>query len=236
MLKFLIMIFYRPEFKRKKRIVGKFLYITVIGIVLGACDTRNPASIHAERQGRPTPRPPERQRRVRQVAQEPRRPAPPPVVQPTIRPGKEVLSNPAAVESNLLPVDIAGMVRSRHLKIKESNTPGLALAFDKDTTTLYKSEGINPVILNFTFSKPIPLRAVRIFPSYSTYDWALYTDASEKGLVVRNAADEQWCRVDIPDATETQKVRLEVLRLIRDNYVHLNEVEFYVAAKADSKP
>ena len=107
--------------------------------------------------------------------------------------------------------------------------PNLENLFDSDTGVPVKTENINPYILSFTFKEPISLKTVRIFPSYSSYDWVVYTGSSEKekGLMIRNAPEEDWSRLDLPKAVSTKTVRLEILRTVRDNFVHVNEIEFY---------
>ena len=100
--------------------------------------------------------------------------------------------------------------------------------FDGDTGSLSRTEDINPLILVFRLETPIQLTAVRIFPSYSTYDWAVRPHPEAPRLMVRGAAEEQWSRIDFEKPIETAEVRIEVRRLVRDNYVHVNEVELLV--------
>jgi hypothetical protein len=100
--------------------------------------------------------------------------------------------------------------------------------FDGDTGSLSRTEDINPLILVLRLKTPVKLTAVRIFPSYSTYDWAVRADPEAPRLMVRGAADERWSRIDLEKPTETTEVRIEVRRLVRDNYVHVNEVELLV--------
>ena len=106
--------------------------------------------------------------------------------------------------------------------------PRLEKLVDDDTTTLSRSEDVSPLILRFAFGATIRLKIVRIYLSYSTYDWKLHLDSGAP-LVIREAAEEAWSEIDFPEAQETQSARLEIRRLQRDNYVHVNEIEFYIA-------
>ncbi len=145
-----------------------------------------------------------------------------------IRHGKIVSDNPAAIEAGLKAIDLAQAWLAGSLTV-ESNDPALDIGrlFDKNEESLAKSAAINPLILTFTFHDPIRLKSVRIYPSYSTYDWAVRASQSSEGFVIKSTPPKAWSRLDLPQAEETRQIRMEVLRLISDDYVHLNEVEFH---------
>jgi hypothetical protein len=84
------------------------------------------------------------------------------------------------------------------------------------------------------FQQPVRIGAVRVFPSYSTYDWAVRPAPGQPRYLVRAAAEEAWSRIDLPEPLETAEVRLELRRLVRDNFVHLNEVELIAASSGNS--
>jgi len=144
-----------------------------------------------------------------------------------MRPGKNVQNNPKPIEASLKPVDLRHLLATGKVRLQSPRGGGLENVFDGDPTSLFRSDNVNPVVLTFTFQEPISLKAVRIFPSYSAYDWALYPEPNKLGMVIRGAGEEDWSRIDLPKAVKTNTVRVEVLRIVRDNYVHLNEVEFY---------
>lgn len=201
--------------------------VAVIVLLLVACEGRNPASIAEERAGRPTPTP-----LPRAAPEVPGQPAPPPAadVRPTIRPGKEVASNPQPVEEALKKIDVLRDFRAGKIRVEANDPqfgPRVLMLFDGDTSMPARTEEINPLILTFTFQEAVKLKTARLFPSYSTYDWALYADPEQTGLVVRQAPAEEWSRIDLPAAVETKMIRVELLRVLRDNYVHVNEVELY---------
>jgi hypothetical protein len=103
------------------------------------------------------------------------------------------------------------------------------MLFDGDFQSLAKSESINPVFLEFEFQKPIRLKAVRMLFSHTvSHNWAVQTDPKKDGMMVRDAPDQQWSRMDFSPSETTQWVRIEMLRTSGDDFVHLNEIEFYV--------
>ena len=134
------------------------------------------------------------------------------------------------LSEDLRRVDLALAWRSGELAV-DVNDPVLAgelvPLFDGDTASLIRSEQINPLFFTLTFRFPVRLKGVRLFPSYSSYDWALRPLPEEEWLVIQNAADGAWSSLELEQSVETSVVRLEVLRRERDDYVHLNEVELW---------
>lgn len=197
-------------------------------LFLVCCDSRNPASIYEARKGRPTPTPPERLVRFRQPAQAavPVPDAP----RPTLKPGKPVTSNSRPVEATLKKMDLAGLLRTGGLTIEANDpqfVPRLSTLFDGAVDQPARTEDVNPLLLTLRFAQPIRLKTVRLFPSYASYNWVLSTSDEDQGLMVRDAPAEEWSRIDLGQAMETQLVRIALLRIERDNYVHVNEVELY---------
>ena len=167
---------------------------------------------------------------VRDVPQElvPDEPPPPP---------RATLPDATLVESASSP-PIEGLVRVELRKALaegkvqiETNDPAfndrLAPLFDGDTESLSRTESINPLILVFKFPEPIKLRTARVFLAGSAYDWLLEAPAGERHLT-QGVAERTWSRIDLESAVETDVVRVETLRLERDDYVHVNELELWV--------
>jgi hypothetical protein len=129
-----------------------------------------------------------------------------------------------------LPYDLAELLREGDLKVTYSDpsidSSSLQL-FDGDTSSLVRSEQVNPLVITLRFKQPITIKSVDIFPSYSSYDWKLYATPESKAVSIKYTPEEKWSQVDLPTAVQTSVVRLEVLRLLRDDYVHLNEIELY---------
>ena len=127
-------------------------------------------------------------------------------------------------------LDLAEAQRSGALSIAVNDPvfpPRLPRIFDGNTETLSRTEDVNPLILTFTFKEEILLKAVRLYPSYSSYDWILRAHPQAESLIVRSAVAKEWSWIDLPTAVKTLSVRIELKRLQRDNFVHLNEIEFY---------
>ena len=104
----------------------------------------------------------------------------------------------------------------------------LDVVFDGDTSAPARSDGVNPLVFRIALDPPVRLVAVRVFPSYSTYDWTVRANPEQPRLLVRGAAEELWSRIDLPEAVATGEVQIEIARLVRDDFVHLNEIELLV--------
>jgi len=213
----------------------------VLAVAIGACDSRNPAEVSRSRHPEYYPdSEPRRDRETAERAAPPVADAPAPPAAPAIgnkfdqEPGETIEVAPSPKGEAGTRLDLAGARAAGTLQVA-ANDPGYAprldFLFDGDVSSLARSEDINPLVLELSFQQPIALVSVRIFPSYSTYDWAVRAGPDQPRLVVREAAEEQWSRIDLPAPVETTEVRLEIRRLVRDNYVHLNEVELFVAGE-----
>lgn len=214
--------------KQKHRLVGVVLPVALL-LALTGCDSRNPASIYEARQGRPTPTPPERVVKSRQFdAPAENEPAKP---RPTIRPGTVVQNNPQMPSAPLKKLNLQQMLLTNQVAA-QANEPvffnRLPMLFDEITDDANRSEEVNPLILVLRFTAPQKIKTVRTFPSHATHHWVLYTGEEGQGLMIRDAPQDDWSRIDLPEPVETKYVRIEVLRIERDDYVHLNELEIYV--------
>ena len=201
--------------------ISRIVLAVFLAMTLSACEGRNPAQVAAQRGVASIP--------LDTTAQPPEIPAvepiPPEVVAsdgiptlPSEQEGTRQLDLRRALDSGVVSVGVND----------PQFPPRLEKLVDDDTTTLSRSEDVSPLILRFSFGAAIHLKIVRIYLSYSTYDWKLHLDSGAP-VVIREAAEEAWSEIDFPEAQETQSVRLEIRRLQRDNYVHVNEIEFYVA-------
>jgi hypothetical protein len=202
---------------------------------LAACDTWNPAQISRRRHPEYYGGAAEPQPRTEQASR--RADAPPPEAPPVAASFEELPGETLVVEESAAPdqpgnpLAIATLRAAGAVRIDTNDpifTTRLDAILDGSTGTLSRSEEVNPLILVFHFEPPVRLAAVRIFPSYSTSDWAVRAQPEQPRFLIREAADEQWSRMDLPEPVETAEVRLEVRRLLRDDYVHVNEVELLI--------
>jgi hypothetical protein len=127
-------------------------------------------------------------------------------------------------------LDMAIMRANGTLQVEVNDpdlTPYLDALIDGDPSTLVRSNGVNPLVVTLTFTQPVRVTAVRIFPTYSLHDWVIEPLPGEERLLVRDAPGQAWSSIELDQPTETAVVRVEVLRLERDDFVHLNEIELY---------
>jgi hypothetical protein len=203
------------------------------GFFVAGCESNNPANIYAERHDLPTPVPEAPRVEVARpepvvpvVVEEKREPA------FQMRPATLVSSNPDFEVAGATRPDLLAMRSSGEVVLKSNDSAFLSqspMLFDGDLQSLAKSESINPVFLEFEFQKPIRLKAVRMLFSHTvSHNWAVHTDPKKDGMMVRDAPDQQWSRMDFSPPESTQWVRIEMLRTSGDDFVHLNEIEFYV--------
>jgi hypothetical protein len=160
------------------------------------------------------------------VVKEEVKPPPPADVRPLLQPGKAA-SGRAELPPKAKKIDLTQLAEAGGLSVS-SNVPGtdLAPAYDEAENSLAKSEGTNPFKLTFQFANPVAIKAIRVLSTYSDYGWAVQLESGER-LVVDSIIDGEWSTIAWPAGVKTGKVTVEVLRLLRDNYVHLNEVEIY---------
>lgn len=127
-------------------------------------------------------------------------------------------------------IDLAVARSSGHLEI-EVNDPSVQARvdalFDGNTESLVRSGAVNPLILTLNLQDLVTLTGVGIYPSYSTYDWVVEPLPGGDRFRVSGAPAKQWSLLELPEPVETSVVRIEVLRLDRDDYVHLNEIALF---------
>lgn len=149
------------------------------------------------------------------------------VARPVLAPGKDI-SGAMALPDKVKKLNLTEIAEAGGLVVT-SNVPGLgdiARVYDEIDTTLSKSEGFNPFKITFEFNAEKNIKAVRVLSTFSDYGLAIQFDNGER-LVVDSVVDGDWATVAFPNGGKTKKVVVEVLRKVRDNYVHVNEIEFY---------
>lgn len=200
-----------------------------------ACETRNPYEISKQRQ--------QGQARGPETSA-PDQPATPPAADaapavPKLLPDATEVPRTEAAPTKSEKLDLAA-ARAAHTLVVSGNDPAfqprIDALFDGSIATLARTEDVNPLVLTFEFAQPIRLAAVRLYPSYSSYDWGIEPAQGEAGQVVRNAPAEMWSGVALSKAVETRVVRVLMRRLERDNFVHVNEVELWVTPAGPRSP
>lgn len=147
--------------------------------------------------------------------------------QPTLKAGKDV-SGAMAIPANAKKLNLPQLAESGQLTVT-SNVPGLGdlqNSYDEVETTLAKSEGVNPFRFTLDFATPRNIKAVRVLSTYSDYGWAIQNDVGQR-FVVDMVIEGEWSTVAFPEGLKTKRLIVEVLRKVRDNYVHVNEIEVF---------
>jgi hypothetical protein len=146
---------------------------------------------------------------------------------PTLKAGKDV-SGAMAIPANAKKLNLPQLAENGQLTVT-SNVPGLGdlqNSYDEVETTLAKSEGVNPFRFTLDFATPRTIKAVRVLSTYSDYSWAIQSDSGQR-FVVDMVIEGEWSSVAFPEGLKTKQLIVEVLRKVRDNYVHVNEIEVF---------
>jgi hypothetical protein len=220
------------------------LFILIAALAASGCGDRFPFHVSRERHpeyysGMADPPPPRVETRSRSRGSRPRdnerkpRPVAREFVPPQLAdlPGEFNEVQPLAGDGAGERLDLAAGRRDGSVSV-EVNDPALAphldVLFDGDTTTLTRSDGVNPLVFRIALDPPVRLVGVRVFPSYATYDWTVRAHPEQPRLLVRGAAEEHWSLVVISEPVATGEVQIEIARLVRDDFVHVNEIELLV--------
>ena len=164
-------------------------------------------------------------------------PAPPGGVAPRAALNRPTLPDAIAVDDGavaelegLSRIDLRAAIEGGALTLSTNDLAvdvKLGVVIDGSVNSLVRSESINPLILTFTFKSPIRLRTARIYLAGAPYDWVLEAKEGDR-LLNSNIPERVWSQIDLPETVETNVVRVEALRLERDDIVHLNEIELWV--------
>lgn len=123
-----------------------------------------------------------------------------------------------------------------------SSTPydigSVALLFDGQTSTLYRSANTNPAWVLLTFTTAQAFREFHVLCSHASgspaYQWKIETANTAADLNSQTGSyaltvgwtgtpSDSWSTVALPSAVSAKLARLTVQRLTGDNYVHINE-------------
>jgi hypothetical protein len=146
---------------------------------------------------------------------------------PTLKAGKDV-SGAMAIPANAKKLNLPQLAENGQLTVT-SNVPGLGdlqNSYDEADTTLTKSDGVNPFRFTLDFATPRNIKAVRVLSTYSDYALGIQSDSGQR-FVVDMVIDGEWSTVAFPEGLKTKQLIVEVLRKVRDNYVHVNEIEVF---------
>ena len=174
-------------------------------IALSACEGRNPAQVAAQRGFASKPQD--------TTVQPPEIPAVEPIPPETIV--SEGIPTLPSEREGIRQLDLRRALDSGVVSVGANDPrfpPRLEKLVDDDTTTLARSEDVSPLILRFAFGATIRLKIVRIYLSYSTYDWKLHLDSGAP-VVIREAAEEAWSEIDFPVAQDHKRFHREFFQM-----------------------
>jgi hypothetical protein len=153
---------------------------------------------------------------------------------PSARPPRNLSGDPApppsaAIETlerlDLGPASSLGAVTIEASDSRVQQEVGALI--DGNADSLAISGGTNPVILTVTLPVAVELRAARVYLAASHYDWVLEPLPGEQRLLAGGVSERAWSQIELLEPVETSVVRLEILRLERDDFVHIGEIELY---------
>ena len=135
------------------------------------------------------------------------------------------------------PLDINALVTAGQASVTTSRIDigSRQAIFDGDTSSLARSQSVNPMLVTITFKTPRQLGSCAAFFSHAAqYRWRAataetLTDLNKRSGTYRDltgwvdAGDRVWSAHDLTDPGPFTYLRLEAERLVGDNYVHLNE-------------
>lgn len=156
-------------------------------------------------------------------------PRPPP--RATLPDATEVVDRGEFRDAGLERFDLGAALAAGTVSI-ESNDPSFMAKvdtlFDGDPETLSRTDSINPLELTLRFEEPVRLAAARVVLAGSTYDWLIEPVAGEGRHLLRDVPERVWSPFRMPEPVSTSAIRFEMLRLERDDYVHVSELELWI--------
>jgi hypothetical protein len=149
-----------------------------------------------------------------------------PIVIPPLISGKPYTGS-TTVPADAKMIDLLNLAATEQA-ILSTNVPNQETTniFDGNPETLFRSPDINPVITTIALKNPIKLRAVRVRSTYSDYGVAVQVDGGER-ITLEPIPDGDWATFVWPNAVNAKTIVVHTLRKVRDNVVHLNEIEIY---------
>lgn len=149
-----------------------------------------------------------------------------PEVRPVLPAGK-----PYSGSSTLAPtakrIELLNLAATNQATLS-TNVPGADVAniFDGDPETLLRSPDINPVEATIAFTAPTKIKAIKVRSTYSDFAVAVQIDNGER-LILDPIPEGDWATMVWATPQNAKKIVVHTLRKVRDNVVHLNEIEIY---------
>jgi len=149
-----------------------------------------------------------------------------PEFHPVLPTGK-AYSGSTTMPANAKRIELLNLAATNQATLS-TNVPGADVAniFDGDPETLLRSPEINPVEATITFTNPTKIKAIKVRSTYSDFAVAVQIDNGER-VILDSIPEGDWATMVWPTAQNAKKIVVLTLRKVRDNVVHLNEIEIY---------
>ena len=149
-----------------------------------------------------------------------------PIVIPTLVAGKAYTGS-TTVPADAKMIDLLNLAATEQA-VLSTNVPNMEAAniFDGNPETLFRSPEVNPLVATIALKNPIKLRAIRVRSTYSDYGVAVQIDGGER-LTLEPIPDGDWATFVWPNGISAKTIVVHTLRKVRDNVVHVNEIELH---------
>ncbi len=137
-------------------------------------------------------------------------------------------------------VDVAALLVGGQATVTNSplDIGAMGNVFDRNTNTLARTPGINPMVVTLNFTSPLTLTRSRLFYYGDNGQWRIetadtmaeldsMTGSFRVALDWSFGAHSSWHERSLTNPITSRVVRLKLQRTVGDNYVHLNEWELY---------
>lgn len=137
-------------------------------------------------------------------------------------------------------VDVAALLVGGQATVTNSSLDigAIGNVFDRNTNTLARTPGINPMVVTLNFVSPLTLTRSRLFFYGDNGQWRIetadtvaeldsMTGSFRVALDWSFGAHSTWHDRSLTNPISGRAVRLRLQRTVGDNYVHLNEWELY---------
>lgn len=148
-----------------------------------------------------------------------------PDVRPTLPPGKPY-QGATSLPQGAKRLDLLNLQATNAATLTTNTNESVTGLFDGADDTLLRTPNINPLDTTITFTQPTKLKALRVRSTYSDFAIAVQVDGGER-IILDPIPEGDWGVIVWATPVTAKKVLVQTLRKVRDNYVHVNEIELY---------
>lgn len=148
-----------------------------------------------------------------------------PDVRPILAPGKPYQGS-TSLPQGAKRLDLLNLQATNAATLTTNTNESVTTLFDGADDTLLRTPNINPLDTTITFTQPTKLKALRVRSTYSDFAIAVQVDGGER-IILDPIPEGDWGVIVWAAPVTAKKVFVQTLRKVRDNYVHVNEIELY---------